>query len=62
MKYPAKADYPDNKQAWFELQKEYNTAQNKFQRTGTKAAAADRTKQMRDALARAEAAEAAVVE
>ena len=62
MKYPAKADYPDNKKGWDTACKDYNYARRKFHYTGTKAARADKVQSMRDALARAEAAEAAVDE
>ena len=59
MKYPTKVDHPNDRETMGAQQRKYQTARNKFQRSGTSAARADKTQAMRDALARAEAAEAA---
>ena len=57
MIYPAKADYQDG--GFKAACRDFNIARRQFQYTGTKAAKADKTRGLREALARAEADEAA---
>ena len=59
MQFPTKEDYPDDKEGFKDARREYMSARRKFQYSGTKAAKADKIKTIKEALARAEAEEAA---